>query len=407
MKNRILIALTTGRPIFEDTLDMLAGNLYGFGHFDQNHIGVLINYDPLLLNIQPEKFLYDGKHASRFREILYLGPKDVKFYQTQMKALGLAENEIEMLCQVSGFGNKKNLILLCALLKDYDFVLFWDDDEYPVVCLQGASEILWSRTDVLGAHLSELLTGADVTCGFWTGHVFPTVPGIYKILSAHTAARLGEALSLGTETHSKQSFTLPERSFKVGDGIPKAEEMRIVRGGKWVSGGNLAVRAQSVLSGAVPPYYTPSESRGDDTIFSFHLSDAKVMAVPGGAFHDMYLDYPSITKGKYPLNPGFIPSHTEKYEARFASALKAWLAYAPLFIRLSEGTTRYRETLKEMLLMLTEVDGTLFEEFPALGALLRGRKLAGILNGYACGVEEQYRELQFCHDVWRQLCRKI
>ena len=406
MPSKVLIAITTGRSIFKYTLDMLAANFLNFGHFEENQIGVVVNYDPTFCNLPAEVFLYNGKYADHFSEVLYIGPDDIQCYRSKMRSLGLGTDAIELLCQARGFGNKKNLILLRALLSGYEFVLFWDDDEYPVVCLEESDRISWQQTDILGAHLCELTTGADVASGFWTGHVFPSVPGINRILSNHTAIVLGEALALGTETHTKSSFLSSERSFEIGRHIPKAAEIHTVRGGKWVSGGNLSIRIQSELEGTVPPYYTPPDSRGDDTIFSLHLSQARVMTVPSGAFHDMYLDYPTITREEYPSNPGYIPQNLGKYLMRFAGALRAWLAYAPLFIRLSKGAA-YRHVLGEMSLLLRDVDRNIYHEFPQLGEALGGRKLAEILSDYGRCVEEQYQELQFCHDAWHRLCRKV
>jgi hypothetical protein len=195
-------------------------------------------------------------------------------------------------------------------------------------------------------------------------------------------------------------------SFVIGRGIPEAEEIHPVRGGKWVSGGNLSINLRSEFADTVPPYYTPHGSRGDDTIFSLQLSRAKVMNVPSGAFHDMYLDYIAITRGEFPTHPGYLPESMGKYVVRFADGIKAWLAYAPLFIRLTGGAA-YQTILKEMLVKLRTVDRTLFLEFPLLGEALNGRKLADILSNYARRVDTQYQELQLCRDAWHRVCTQV
>lgn len=406
MRTKVLVAITTGRPIFRDTLDMLAANFAQFEHFDNDKVGLLINYDPDFQNLPVDAFFYDGRWASLFSEILYIGPNEVAEYAIQMRAMGLVEDEIRLLCQPRGFGHKKNLILLRALLEGYEATLFWDDDEYPVVCMATDANPVWRPTDVLSAHLGEITSGADVTSGFWSGHVYPTVPGINEILRHGTAELLGEALSLGTETHSKASFVDPNRSFSLGHGIPEVTEIPSSGGGKWVSGGNVCIRVPSVTRGVVPPFYTPQDSRGDDTMFSMQLSRARVMQVPSGAFHDMYLDFPEIGRGKYPQNVGYIPANIGKYLVRFASGLKAWLAYAPLFIRLKEGAG-YDVIIRKMLDMLQAVDRTLFLEFPLLGESLNQQRLSDIFAHYARNLESQYRELQRCYAAWHQLCSKM
>ena len=402
----VLIAITTGRSTFRDTLNMLARNLAEFGHFDQHRIGCLINYDPNFMGIPKNKFNYSSPYNRYFNEIIYIGPQDVPIYRNMMRGFSLDTKQINVLCQVYGFGNKKNIILLNAILKGYDMVLFWDDDEYPVICMQNDTSVVWQNTDILTAHLREISNGADVATGFWTGHVFPTIPDIHKILHYNTATLLGEALGLGTETHSRNSFVDPTLWFHIGKLIPEINEIKAINGGKWVSGGNISVNVQSVLEGIVPPYYTPVDSRGDDTIFSMHLSRAKVMSVPSGAYHDMYLDYPKICRENFPKNPGFIEGNNEKYMSRFAFALRAWLAYAPLFIKL-KGDGTYKSVAREMISLLRIVDSTLFQEIPKLKLIMNDQTLADLFEFYLNNVESQYQDLQLCYDAWQSLLLRL
>ena len=403
---KVLVAITTGRPIYRETLAMLAASFAEHRSFEQYQIDILINYDPSYLKLPSSTFVYDAKDSATFNKLLYLGPESVPGFRTEMKLHGLKEEVINLLCQSEGFGNKKNLILWSALKGEYDVLLFWDDDEYPIVLMQEGKRAVWRTTDILGAHMGSANDECDVATGFWTGHVFPIYPPLVQKLRVSAAVKLGEALGLGTETHSAESFANLSKSFEVGREIPAHREIHESRGGKWVSGGNLSLRMGKVIDGSIPPFYTPRDSRGDDTVFSMGLSMAKVLLVSGGAFHDMYLEYPEITRGIYPAVVDYRPANNDRYLIRFASALKAWLAYAPLFVRIRNGH-RHKYVISEMENLLAEVDASLFVDVPELAVALEGQQLAPLLRRYGKLAEQQFEELHICYEAWAKVCSRM
>ena len=150
---KILLAITTGRGNFKDTIDLLVKNFSTFGHFQTNSIGVAVNYDCSFLGLKDDDFKYDTKLSKKFSEKIYIGKKHVSKYVEFMKNRGVCEEIAVVLSQSTGYSNKKNLVYLEAYKKGYDIVLFWDDDEYPYSCMTDGEDISWVQTDVLGAHL--------------------------------------------------------------------------------------------------------------------------------------------------------------------------------------------------------------------------------------------------------------
>lgn len=57
----------------------------------------------------------------------------------------------------------------------------------------------------------------------------------------------------------------------------------------------------------IPAFYNPPFARGEDTFFCTLLTEAKVVKVPTYYFHDSFLKYTGILKGKFPKRFKKIP----------------------------------------------------------------------------------------------------
>jgi hypothetical protein len=402
---RVLFAITTGRHIFRSTIDMLAYNLARFGQHQRHHIGLMVSYDPSYRGLQEADFLY-AHSGDVFAETLHVGPLDIPRYQALLRNHGLSEQMSRTLLQAVGYGQKKNIAVLEALHRGYDLVLFWDDDEYPVVCCQDEGGLSWIHTDVLSAHMGDNLAAIDVGFGFTSGYDSPVMPGIETILSRETAYLLGEAFTLGTEFITPDFFVKPEQTFLLPSSVPPYADIQSCNGGKWVTGGNLSFRISSIRAGKIPPYYTPKDSRGDDTILSMQLHAACVVRVPSGTFHDCFLKHTKITQGIYPETFVNQSVSGEQYLKRFAAAIQGWIAYGPLMIRIRDGDQAH-STIRQMSDLLWQVDQRLPIEFPDLVAQIRGGSLSSLFEEYTACVDAQYDELQLANVAWQALCSRI
>ena len=243
---KILLVITTGRSVFKETLDMLADNINLFSHFTNHQIDLCVSYDSKFKGLTKKDFLYETTKSHLFREIFYIGPEDVDKYQKLLTQLSVQPSVIAAFVEITGYGNKRNLILIEAMQKKYDVVIFWDDDEYPVACLQSPSVLVWKETDIIGQHLDALSTGADISTGFLTGYKITVPKQMNTFLESKTSRLLESALGIGNDVVKKGTFLHSENSIKIPIEIPKPHEMMATAGGNWLGGGNSALRGKSI-----------------------------------------------------------------------------------------------------------------------------------------------------------------
>lgn len=402
---KILLAITTGRSNFKDTLDLLVKNFSAYGHFENNCVGVAVNYDCYFLNLKDEDFVYNTKLSKKFFEKIYIGQKHVSKYIELMKKRGVDEGIAIILSQSTGYSNKKNLVYLEAYKRGYDIVLFWDDDEYPYVCMIDGENISWMQTDILGAHLLAYKKySADVAFGFFTGYASP-IPSVLNFrLTKKTAIGLGDALSVASDVVNKDTFVDINKIF-VGLKCENLDikEIEMVDGGKWVSGGNISVSVRSVMNGIVPPFYTPSSTRADDTILSMGLERARVMQIPAGIFHDAFGEYDGIKTGIFPIKIERRKKNNYQVQ-RFCSALKGWLGYAPIFLRIkSQGL--FRVNVKKMLKKILIIDDALSCELPELKKIFNKQKASSVFNGFVVRADRDYILMQKSYEEWKKISK--
>lgn len=401
---KILIAITTGRPNFKDTLNLIADNIKQFGHFEQNTIDIAINYDCSYLNISKDIFSYNTKRSSLFDKKIYIGEKNIKGYVDFMTSRGIDKEIAKILSQSAGYSNKKNLVLVEAIRNNYDIVLFLDDDEYPFICLKIKNGLLWQQTDILGSHITAYKNyGADVAFGFFTGYASPIPLNLKRRMSSKTARLLGDALSLASDVIVSDTFMNSDIIFK---GTEKnnfeIKEIEMVNGGKWISGGNLSVNISAVRKNIIPPYFTPPNSRADDTILSMKLQKAKVIQVPAGIFHDAFFEYTSIVNYNFPNNIIDNNEVSANQIQRFANVLRGWLGYAPIFLRIKYGGG-YKTKMDSMLKKLKQTEKYFSKDFPEIDRKYKGQRLSDILNEFDSCTKHQFELMNECYREWKKI----
>jgi hypothetical protein len=405
---KILFTITTGRSDFKETLDLMSKNFKNFDHFSNHEIGLVINYDCSFLGLSDDDFKYDNEYAKLYKETIYLGQKHVDQYARQMEECGIEPEIAQTLSQATGYSNKKNLVYLEAIKKEYDIVLFWDDDEYPVICNLSGESINWVQSDILGAHISAYEKySADVAFGFFTGYASPIPLNLDKKLSIDTAKYLGDALAVASDVVDPSTFIKTDKIF-IGSNEEclETKEIEFVDGGKWISGGNLSVKVSAVIKGVVPPYYAPSGTRADDTVLSMNLKDARVIQVPAGIFHDAFGEYKSIRLGILPNKIIRNDKVDEIQVERFCGALKGWFGYAPIFLRI-RYMEKFEKYAKDMLDKTKLIDNLLFDSLPEAKRIFNKIKPSNILKNYIDSAEDDFKTMNKCYEEWKKISKKI
>jgi hypothetical protein len=391
----VLVILTTGRPSYRQATDSLRLNIE---RWEPNvaRIDLLVSFDPTYLSAGPGEFstptcppLAEGSR------VFFAGPDFIRHAQWLEPS---EKNALGSISPAAGYRQKKNACLLFAARHGYDIALFWDDDEYALHIEHENGVMQWASTDVIGAHSQ---VGADITSGFWTGYVSPIPDSFFTDMSTEARCMLTRALGPVTDVVGEATFFERAATYCVPSvsARPCAAEILEDCGGKWVSGGNLGLRLSAVRAGRTPAFYTPADSRGDDSVFSTGLHDAAVFSVPAGIFHDAFGALVHADLSEPYLLPAR-PAASQGTAARFASVVRGWLAYAPALTFLRQvGDTA--DVVRDSAALLQRCDSELLTYF---GSAWKWPPPSRLLRFYMSAAGGELANYERVQHVWRALC---
>ncbi|HZG43994.1 MAG TPA: hypothetical protein VEY93_13650 [Longimicrobium sp.] len=394
MQQTVLVVITTGRPSYRQAAESLRLNIERWQPA-VSRVDLLINFD----------ITYQQTCETAFKEppppplapgglVHFAGPD---FIRTADWLEASERSALEFISPSTGYGQKKNACLLFAVRRSYDVVLFWDDDEYALHVERGNDGVRWTSSDVIGAHVQGR---GDVTFGFWTGYVSPIPDSFFTEVDRTTRTILTDALGPITDVVEESTFFERAATYCIASARDRpAVEICETRGGKWISGGNLGLRRAAVIAGRLPAFYTPTDSRGDDSVFSTALGGAVVMQVPAGIFHDAFgalIDADLSRLGGLPIQPQ-VPGRTAE---RFARVLRGWIAYAPVLTAL-RGIDDVAGLIGESADRLSACDAPLTTY---LGGAWRWLPPSALLRAYLAKVGPELDSFQRTQHVWQQLC---
>lgn len=336
-------------------------------------------------------------------KIRYITPEDIE--EEKKKLIGkeiLTKQESDLFF---GHGHAKGRNTLMYYAKKYkmDYLLFWDDDEYPVACIKNreTNELTWKEQDNIAMHL-KYIDNSDVTIGYHCGYISP-IPYVElnEDIDENLFKQYIEAIS--NEVVSWESI---KKKFVEDNGITYANE-EIANGegayiqkdegkGNWVVGSTLCLNLKHIDK--IPAFYNPEGARGEDTFFSINLKNSIITKVPVYHFHDGFLKYTSVVRQKYPKNLRKIKATDEEVEQRFLKASRGWIKYKPLLLYLTD-TTNYMEKIKDNFAKLEK-------SIPEINKLFESdtfNLLLDDLNEYDKNVKKHYNEFIKTNEVWNKL----
>lgn len=335
--------------------------------------------------------------------IKYITPEDIEEEKKKILAKGNYSKSDINLFFGHGHAKGRNSLMYFALKDKMDYLLFWDDDEYPVACIkdENTNEIIWKEQDNIAMHL-KYIQNADVTIGYHCGYISP-IP--YVELNSDIDEEKFKCYieALGNDIISWDSI---KEKFIEANGITYADE-NIANGngsyeikqdgaGKWVSGSTLCLNLKHIQK--IPAFYNPEGARGEDTFFSTGLVDSKVIKVPVYHFHDGFLKYTNIARRKYPKVLRKIKSSEEQIEERFYKASRGWIKYKPLFEYITNNNN-YKESIKNTYKKLED-------SLPELNKLFNNSNfniLLRDLEEYDKNVKKHYDEYIQTNQIWNRL----
>lgn len=336
-------------------------------------------------------------------KIKYITPEDIEEEKKKLIAIkDFTKADVDLFLG-HGHAKGRNSLMYFALKEKMDYLLFWDDDEYPVACIRNeeTKEIQWIKQDNIAMHL-KYIEKADVTIGYHCGYISP-IPyielneDIDEIKFKHYIEALGNDIISWDSIREKfvkyNGITYADLQIANGEG---AYEIKGDGIGKWVAGSTLCLNLKHINK--IPAFYNPEGARGEDTFFSTMLNNSKVIKVPVYHFHDGFLKYTNITREKYPKTLRKIKSTEEQIGHRFFQASRGWIKYKPLYEYLTDKE-HYEEKIQKNLENLKsgvpEVN-KLFDNFD-FNILIED------LQNYNKNVKKHYKEYIRTNEIWNIL----
>jgi len=335
--------------------------------------------------------------------IIYITPEDIG---EEVKKLVARQNmDISDMNFFFGHGHAKgrNTLMYYAVKNKMDYLLFWDDDEYPVAVLEDNGNKTWLKQDNILKHLTFMdEEKADVTIGYHCGYISP-IPYIdfsddfkEQDMKDFIEAISNDIISwesIREKMNKNNGVTYADKDIANGIG---AYEIHSIGAGKWVAGSTLCLNLNN--EDKIPAFYNPPLARGEDTFFSTLLGGSKTVRIPVYHFHDGFLKYTEIMEEKYPKNLRKINVREECVKSRFLKATMGWLKYKPLLLYITDKDT-YNSKFEEMTEKLEKTVPKLNKVFgdDSFSILLKE------LEKYHKDVEQHYEEYQRTNDIWKKL----
>jgi hypothetical protein len=400
---KVGIGFATGRKSFQKVLRTYIHTWKESGLVDDKGISLnlFVAYDLTYhktkisdyTNIHPE--LAEQIDSSKFigsisiiEEIEYLIRENV-----------ISINEVRMIFG-KGYAAKRNAVLYNAIKQNMDYLIFLDDDEYPMAVTNTGRTAIWGGQEVLSNHL-KYITHVDITHGNHCGYISP-IPYI-EFNDTMTEADFRsfiEAISNDIVNWDTLKAVMKNGGVTYADTLiltsDEAIEVQEINHSKFISGANLGINLTD--SRRVFPFYNPPGARGEDTFLSTCLSERKVLRVPCYTFHDGFSTYNDLLEGVLPLRLKFIKADTEQITTRFYKACIGWIRYKPLLLYITQPD-RYEEKIEEMREQLKETLPKICAYFGKPDFI----KVLAELEKYHRNVKKHHREFLETQRIWAKI----
>lgn len=307
-----------------------------------------------------------------------------------------------------GYAKCRNTLLYYALRDKMDYLLFWDDDEYPVASVKkDDGSIEWKDQDNILIHL-ENIENADVTIGYHCGYISP-IPFVdckteinEEMLKNYIEAVSNDIISwenIKERFDKDNGVTFANEEIASGRGV---KEINMENGGKWIAGSTLCLNLKHIEK--IPAFYNPLGARGEDTFFATKLEKAKVLKVPIYHFHDGFLKYTQIMQGEYPKKLRKIACKEDSIPQRFLRASVGWIKYKPLFTYITNN--QQYDTIMKI------VEEDLKVSVPCMNKIFEDENLDFNIvlkefEKYCSNVKNDYEEYNEINNIWNKVKNRI
>lgn len=401
------IGFATGRRGFQKVLRSYIYNWKESGLVDNKNIllHLFIAYDLSYANTKVADFtkilpeLTDQINSKSF-----IGNQDIKNeIEELIHQKIITEKEAGMIFS-KGYAAKRNAVLYFAIKNKMDYLLFLDDDEYPVAVTNTKKTAVWGGQHVLSKHLN-YLNEADITYGRHCGYISP-IPFIEynDVMKESDFRTFIQAISNDILNWDNIKMVMENGGVTYADpqilARDYASEVEEQNHSKFISGSNLGINLKDPKR--VFPFYNPPGARGEDTFLSTCLTDRKVMRIPCYTFHDGFSTYHHLLEGVLPIHLKYIRSDYEENITRFYKACLGWIRYKPLLTYITKQDS-YEDIIKDMR-------ERLYDSVPKLCAYFKRPDFMNViveLDKYNKNVKKHYNEFLETQEGWIKIMEHL
>lgn len=400
---KVGIGFATGRKSFQKVLRTYIYDWKESGLVENKRISLnlFVAYD---LNYQKTKITdYTNVHPELVEQIdssKFIGSiarKEEIDYLIRENVININE---ERMIFGRGYAGKRNAVLYNAIKHNMDYLVFLDDDEYPMAVTKTRNTAIWGGQHVLLNHL-KYIAHADITHGNHCGYISPIPYMEFNDTMTETDFRsFIEAISNDIINWDTLKTVMKNGGVTYADTKilthDDAIEVQETNHAKFISGANLCINLTD--SRRIFPFYNPPGARGEDTFLSTCLSERKVLHVPCYTFHDGFSTYNHLLAGVLPTRLKFIKADTEQITTRFYKACIGWTRYKPLLLYITQPD-RYEEKIQQMREQLNET-------LPKICAYFGQPDFINVLaelEKYHKNVKKHYHEFLETQRIWAKI----
>lgn len=370
-------------------------------------ITIFVLFDSSYQQTPREEFYNIKTPVYKDIRVKYITPEDIREQVKKLTARNNMNEEDMEFFLGHGHAKGRNTVMYYAIKYKMDYLLFWDDDEYPVAVLKENGKNVWLKQDNILRHLEFMeKENANVTLGYHCGYISP-IPYI-DFNETFTENDMKEFIEvISNDIISWESI---REKMKNNNGVTYGN-MDIARGigareitsdgiGKWVAGSTLCLNLMD--RDKIPAFYNPPLARGEDTFFSTLLGNSKIIRIPVYHFHDGFLKYTEIMDGEYPKSLRKINVKEQNIKSRFLKATLGWIKYKPLLLYIKDRDN-YKKEIQIMVKKLQEI-------VPKLNEIFNDNCFTSLLEElekYDRNVEKHYKDYIRTNEIWNELKTKI
>ena len=401
------IGFVTGRTSFQKVLKTNVYNWKESGIAEEKgvRLNVLVAYDLKYNNTKPSDYTNISKHLTDLiHNTYFIGSSMIqKEIEYLIKNNVINEKEANLFFG-TGYAAKRNAVLYIAIKNKIDYLLFLDDDEYPMAVTKTRTDAIWSGQHLLKTHLQHIIN-ADITNGHHCGYISP-IPyiGFNDNMPEHTFRAFIEAISNDIINWGTIRFVMENGGVTYADTEViinnTVEEVQQINHAKFISGSNLCINLTDPTR--VFPFYNPPGARGEDTFLSTCLAGRKVLRLPCYTFHDGFSTYRHLMDGVLPIKLKYIKADSERITTRFYQACIGWIRYKPLLLYIT-NPEHYEEKIEEMRRQLAS-------SLPSVCAFFQSRNFMNDskeLELYHKNVKKHYQQFMETKQTWEKISEFI